>query len=350
MLKPLNAEKQGAIYAFLHFSIEVICFYRLFSERSEWDSLWLCALTYDALAFVPQSFFGILTDKYPKIKAAPSGFILAALSFLPLGKYISLVLLALGNALIHIAGANATLRAAHGKTAPSGIFVGGGSFGVIAGQLLGSAGNKTLIVFPLVLCIVGFIVTLLLPRYTDMTAPASGFREANEKLPAGTVVLLMFLTVAARAYIGYAIPTAWNKKTWQTVLLFVCMGAGKMLGGVFADRFGSRKTAVVSLLAALPFLLFGDKLMAVSLFGVLLFSMTMPISLGVLVSVLADQPGLSFGITTVGLFTGTLPVFFIKPHSLTAHIVIVTVLTLAAAACFFISAADNTKERKNQCS
>lgn len=349
MLKPPNAVKQGAIYAFLHFSIEVICFYRLFSERSEWDDLWLYALIYDALAFVPQSFFGILTDKYPKIKAAPSGFFLAALSFLPLGKYISLVLLSLGNALVHIAGANATLRGADGKTAPSGLFVGGGSFGVIAGQLLGSAGNKALIFLPLGLCLIGFIVTLILPRYSDMTAPASGFREANGKLSAELIVFLIFFTVAARAYIGYAIPTAWNKKTWQTVMLFVCMGIGKMLGGVFADRFGSRKTAVFTLLAALPFLLAGDKLMAVSLIGVLLFSMTMPISLGVLVSVLADQPGLAFGITTVALFAGTLPVFFVQPHTQTGHIVTVTALTLAAAACFFISAENNTKERKNKC-
>ena len=89
--------------------------------------------------------------------------------------------------------------------------------------------------------------------------------------------------------------------------------------------------------------------MAVSLIGVLLFSMTMPISLGVLVSVLADQPGLAFGITTVALFAGTLPVFFVQPHTQTGHIVTVTALTLAAAACFFISAANNTKERKNKC-
>ena len=350
MLKSLNAEKQGVIYAFLHFAIEVICFYRLFSEQSEWDSIWLCALIYDALAFVPQSFFGVLTDKYPKFKAAPSGFLLAALSFLPLGKTAKIILLSLGNALVHIAGANATLRGANGKTAPAGIFVGGGSFGVITGQLLGKSGSTEMLFLPLGLCLIGFLATLILPRYTDMTAPAAGFKEADEKRPTSLIVPLMFITVAARAYIGYAIPTAWNKKTWQTVMLFVCMGIGKMLGGIFADCVGSRKTAVTSLLLALPFLLFGDKLMAVSLLGVLLFSMTMPLSLGVLTSVLPDQPGLAFGITTVGLFTGTLPVFFINLPGMAAHILVVTVLSLAAAACFYVCAADKqTKVRKTKC-
>lgn len=350
MLKPLNAKKQGVIYALIHFAVELICFYRLFSASGIREQLWLGALVYDALAFVPQSFFGILTDKYRKLPAAPSGFILMALSFLPVKAFLWLPALCLGNALVHIAGAQATLRSANGKTAPSGIFVGGGSFGVIAGQLLGKSGNAALTVLPLILCLIGLSVTLILTKYTAVSEPASGFREANEDRPVGLIVCLTFLSVAARAYIGYAIPTAWNKETWQTVMLFVCMGIGKMLGGIFADRFGSRKTAVTTLLLSLPFLLFGDRLMAVSLIGVLLFSMTMPISLGVLVSVLADQPGLAFGITTVGLFVGTLPVFFVELPDMAAHIITVTVLTLTAAACFFVSSADNTKERKNKCS
>ena len=52
--------------------------------------------------------------------------------------------------------------------------------------------------------------------------------------------------------------------------------------------------------------------MIVSIIGVMMFSMTMSITLGILVSTLKETPGLAFGITTIGLFLGTVPIFFIK--------------------------------------
>ena len=52
--------------------------------------------------------------------------------------------------------------------------------------------------------------------------------------------------------------------------------------------------------------------MIISLLGVMMFSMTMPITLAILVSVLKNRPGLAFGLTTIGLFLGTAPIFFIK--------------------------------------
>jgi MFS family permease len=126
---------------------------------------------------------------------------------------------------------------------------------------------------------------------------------------------------------GYGIPTSWNKTVFQTVLLFVTMGIGKALGGILSDKFGMRKVAIISTLLAVPFLCFGDKIMIVSLIGVMMFSMTMAITLAILVSVLKDNPGLAFGITTIGLFLGTAPIFFIK-ISQTLNIIIICVFSV----------------------
>ena len=52
--------------------------------------------------------------------------------------------------------------------------------------------------------------------------------------------------------------------------------------------------------------------MLISLIGVMMFSMTMSITLAVLTSVLKNTPGLAFGLTTIGLFLGTVPMFFVK--------------------------------------
>ena len=57
------------------------------------------------------------------------------------------------------------------------------------------------------------------------------------------------------------------------------MGIGKALGGILSDIYGIRKVATFSTLIVVPFLCIGDNLMIVSLLDVMMFSMTMSITL-----------------------------------------------------------------------
>ena len=68
--------------------------------------------------------------------------------------------------------------------------------------------------------------------------------------------------------------------------------------------------------------------MIVSLIGVMFFSMTMSITLGILVSVLKKTPGLAFGITTIGLFLGTAPIFFVKTPNILYNSIMIAVLSI----------------------
>ena len=61
--------------------------------------------------------------------------------------------------------------------------------------------------------------------------------------------------------------------------------------------------------------------------------MTMSITLGILVSVLKDSPGLAFGLTTIGLFLGTAPIFFIKITNKLFNILLIIILSLL---CYII--------------
>ena len=165
-------------------------------------------------------------------------------------------------------------------------------------------------------------------RKVGNAAGKLGFRTGH-LLVIGAVFLILAVVfiIATRGYMGYGIPTSWKKTAWQTVLLFAAMGFGKALGGVFSDLFGARRVAFFSAAAALPFLLFGDDLIVVSLIGVMFFSMTMSVTLAVLVSVLKKTPGLAFGLTTIGLFVGSAPVFFIRFTSFAANCILIAVLT-----------------------
>ena len=132
---------------------------------------------------------------------------------------------------------------------------------------------------------------------------------------------------------GYGIPTSWNKTTIQTIIFFVIMGLGKALGGILSDRFGIRKIALISTLGAIPFLCFGDNIMLISILGVMMFSMTMSITLAILVSVLKGTPGLAFGLTTIGLFLGTAPIFFIK---ITSKLLNISLIIISSILCCYI--------------
>ena len=65
--------------------------------------------------------------------------------------------------------------------------------------------------------------------------------------------------------------------------------------------------------------------MSISLIGVMFFSMTMAITLGMLASIFKKNPGLAFGYTTIGLFLGTAPIFFFKIYSLSINIILLAV-------------------------
>ena len=343
------------LYFYIHFATEVICFFSLTRLTGDSVWLWVAPFVYDALAFVPQGIVGRISDRFPKIPVSVIGIVLMALAgadfalgILP-GKYTALVILCLGNVCTHVNGAEVTLRCSDGRLSHSAIFVSGGSFGVITGRLLADTFLPAWVVSLFVLTAIPFA---MLAEYYRKDAdklenPCEKFNYNNPKIPAGIVILTATLIVIVRGYMGYGIPTSWKKTVFQTVLLYVTMGCGKALGGVFADLFGVRKTAVFSMVCALPFLFAGDNIMTVSLIGVMFFSMTMSITLALIVSVLQKSPGLAFGFTTTGLFLGTAPIFFFKFTTAFANCAVIAILTvLCLAGVLIITRKDGKKNEQ----
>lgn len=333
-----NKNLTGYLYFYLHLMTEIVCFYYLTNFLNLEFLSYVIPFIYDGLAFVPQSIIGYINDKYPKFSFSLMGIPLLIMGILlyifKLPVYLSLIFITLGNAFIHVNGAEVTLRTSKGKLAPVAIFVSGGSFGVLIGKLIAKIVNPWFLI-PLILSMIPF--ALLASYYQENTASDNlkYYKYANQKINPGLILFLMVLIVICRGYIGYGIPTSWNKTTFETILLFTFMGTGKALGGILSDKFGIRKVGILSVLISIPFLCFGDKIMALSLIGVLLFSMTMSITLGVIVSILNNNPGLSFGLTTIGLFLGTIPIFFIKINSLLINCSLIAIVSIICAFIFY---------------
>ena len=335
----------GFLYFYVHFVTEVVCFFVLSRYVEDAPVAWLVSFTFDMLAFVPQGLFGYVSDKHRKVAFGVPGLALLGAAVLlqqfTAWTFVSLIVLCIGNAFTHVNGAEVTLRTANGSLSHSAVFVAGGSFGVVCGKLLASSGAPFWLVLVLAATAVPFAI--LAQMYlsdgaaTYDAVPCRAFRYNNPRISKGLVILLATTVVIVRGYMAYGIPISWKKTTLQTVILFCFMGVGKALGGILADLFGVKKVALASIAVALPFLLFGDRHMFVSLIGVMFFSMTMSVTLAVLVSVLPRSPGLAFGFTTIGLFLGTVPVFFLKITSLAANCVMLAALTAVCLLCFAIS-------------
>ncbi len=336
MKKRITVHTAGWIYAFIHFSVDAACFYFLFSRLNANPAWWALAMLYDALAFVPQSFFGLLADRFPKVDFGFIGCVLILTALVFPFDIPALVIISLGNALAHIGGAQHTLCGAKGKIAPCGIYVSGGSFGVITGQLLGLTGYYGLLFFLVCMALSSVLAVAVEKSHSLTDFSAYGFNFTS-KLPISVIVILAFVAVAVRSFVGYAIPSEWNNGTAQKIFLYCAMGIGKLLGGISCDKIGYGKTTFISLIIALPFLLFGNTFMLFSLIGIGLFSMTMPVTVGILVSKFPSNPCFAFGITTAALFAGTFPAFFVRPEGLLGHQITVFVLSAVAAVCIILS-------------
>ena len=338
----------GTKYFFVHASVEIVCFYLL---RIHFPTAMAgaIALAYDFFAFLPQGLIGDFIIKHRKIPYETAGNALMGVSvFMILSpgntlRIAGYILLAVGNAVLHECGAIASVADSEGKIFPSALFVAGGSFGVVIGQTMGMAGVSP---YWLLIPLAASELLCLSAKTSVRKERWPEFRAVSPKVSAGLVLLIAFAVTAVRSYIGYAIPISWNKQLWQSFFLFFIMGAGKALGGLLADKAGVRKTAFIGTLTAIPFLLFGDRLMAVSCIGVFFFSMTMSITFAMCLSILKTNPGLAFGITTTGLFLGLLPAFFIRV-SQTANAVLITVFSVLCFALLRYSLADGASGGEN---
>ena len=337
-----------AAYTFSHFAVDYLCFWILFgyfsTGRSGTAEQALGFILYNFIAFGLQMVIGSYCDEHRKFPSSALGcvLVLAAVLLSPFVPWVSLVITAFGNAFFHVGGGIESLVHSGGKLYRSGIFVSAGALGVVLGTLHGtkigtSDFNPFLLISPALLgvfcAVICYIANKKYPNLEDCDIK----NAANEKIGIWLVLGLALLSVIIRSFGGTAIPMEW-KTTMKLGL--VSGGAaflGKFFGGFAADIFGARRTGIVTLLASLPFLIFGSGNMIVSVIGIILFNMTMPITLGICAQRLPKNPGLAFGLTTAALLIGAVPSFFAV---ITGKIFLLLPAVIVSAICIYFSAED----------
>ncbi|OPX46196.1 hypothetical protein CLHUN_00120 [Ruminiclostridium hungatei] len=340
----MNHMKSLLIYTISHFSIDLACFYFLagtFSHSIGYSRLAIGFLLYNTVAFGTQTFIGYAADRasFEHWKIAISGCVMTAiglrLSFVP---WPALLVCAAGNALFHVGGGINSLVYSDGRMARSGIFVSSGAVGVVLGVLAAGANIPPfLLIAILLLC--GALVYLFCRKEKDCRISAHPSTDCYLSSITGNiraVIFLCLISIVIRSFTGMNLSISWKTSTFLTVLPGLCAFGGKFAGGLLADRFGARTVGTMSLIISIPLLCCFSSNVLLCSAGLFMFNITMPLTLWGVASRLPNQPGFAFGLTTLALLAGSVPIFF---HRLDGKysIFILAVLMTISAFCVFLS-------------
>lgn len=150
---------------------------------------------------------------------------------------------------------------------------------------------------------------------------------------AGLLLLCLFAVVLLRSLLSLCLPLPWKGTALGSLAFTSATVLGKALGGLCADRFGIRRAALFPLALAVP-LLCGCTLPLPGALAVLLFNMSMPITLWAMARLLSGANGFAFGLLSFALFLGFLPGHlypFLLPPALAAAGAAASLLLLWAA-------------------
>ncbi|MBR5873014.1 MAG: hypothetical protein IKZ06_05155, partial [Oscillospiraceae bacterium] len=338
-------------YTFSHFAVDYLCFWILFGYFSNGvKEQALGFILYNFIAFGLQMVIGAYCDEHRRFPSSAIGCLLVLFAVLisPFAPWAAVITTALGNAFFHVGGGIESLVHSGGKLYRSGIFVSAGALGVAEGTLHGSKLAFSNVISPKVLidpvlmalfcAVICYIANKKYPNIEDCEIK----NTANEKIGIWIVLGLALLSVVIRSFGGTAIPMEWKTTMRLGLVSGFAAFLGKFIGGFAADFFGAKRTGIITLLASIPLLVFGSGNMAVSVIGIILFNMTMPITLGIVAQRLPKNPGIAFGLTTAALLFGAIPSFFAL---LSGKIYLLVPAVLISAICIYFSA-ENKKSVK----
>lgn len=305
-------KKLISIYTLLHFAVDFTTIFLVTSVitlHMTGVDMGNAIIVYNLLAFAGQLPLGMVTDALNKNTLfAVSGCLLTSLAYpsLFVSPWLACILAALGNGAFHIGAGADVLKMTMPKAWASGIFVSSGALGVWLAYAVDFA--YLMWVCPLVM--VTGAVLLLFQNKCDLPVKNQVSVYTIPKLGVLVAVILLMITIIIRSLLGSMMNFSWKSiggLSFASVLAVVC---GKALGGMAADRIGVVKTALISLLLSSVLFVFSVGSPLAGITAIMLFNMTMPLTLTMTAKLCKGKYGFAFGLTTFALAVGFIPTVF----------------------------------------
>ena len=332
-------------YSVIHFIVDMMCGIIMMALVSPLvkgtNSYVISFLLYNLFAFAFQLPFGIIADKLNKnayVSAIGCLFIAISFAFFKIPVFVA-ILAGIGNALFHVGGGIDVLNIADRKASKPGIYVATGAIGLFLGQKFSSFFINYAIVLILVLFASAAFLTYAYKKINkEYNVQNSEYKVDKIENKTAWILVTLFITIVLRSYIGFAIKYDWKSNLVLSILFVFGVVFGKMFGGILGDKFGLKKVATISLVASAFCLGFASNIPILGIIGILLFNMTMPITLIMASNILPNNKGLAFGLTTLALFVGAVPSLIGLWTSTTFNMVAVLIGIFASAIIFYIGA------------
>ncbi len=265
-------------------------------------------------AFAGQMPIGILADKFKRNALVASVGCVLVLAGVAVGgagidaAFAAAMVAGLGNAMFHMGGGIDVLNGSGQKSGLLGIYVSPGALGLFIGVAYGKpdAHVMEMSILLMALCAVGIYIFQKCTSHSMKSCNVSlSFRVSSvvgKKMTACAIAAL-FVVVTLRAYVGLTLSFDWKSEGYWAVALAIALVDGKAFGGILSDKFGMQKMAGVTLgLASVLFLFPSNPVCGV--LSVLLFNMTMPMTLWALSRLFNQARGFAFGTLSCALFIG----------------------------------------------
>lgn len=308
----MERKAMTAVYSCAHFLVDMCCAFLMmrFVRGGYGESF----LLYNFCAFALQMPIGIILDKIGGgHHAASAGCGLIALSyFAALAGFLSpaAVCAGVGNALFH-AGGGVYVLDKYDSSGALGIFVSPGAIGLYLGTVWGKETELSYI-FPILIMLFAAAFIFASPYIfgcdNKKGAAAENFFSFKASAPLCTAAMLFFAVVVIRSAGGFALSFPWKITPAAAFAAVLVTAGGKALGGFVSDFFGKERAAAASMLGAALLYIFSENIIC-GLCAILLFNMSMPITLRAAADIFKGGRGFSFGLLTFALFLGYVPVY-----------------------------------------
>lgn len=273
--------------------------------------LLISIILYNLFAFAFQLPFGILADKINKnalISAIGCLFIIISY-FINSFAIVACIIAGIGNALFHIGGGIDVLNISEKKATLPGIYVATGAMGLYIGSKTTYLKfNKFYII--IILLVISILALLWLYKQAKQKYKINNEEPKFENISNKKQLIMycLLITICIRGYLGLILNFEWKTNFLIGLVCVTAVVFGKIIGGILGDKFGWRRISTLSLTISAFLFIFAFNNMFCGVIAILLFNMTMPITLTALSNMFSNNKGMAFGLTTLALFIGAIPV------------------------------------------
>jgi MFS transporter, FSR family, fosmidomycin resistance protein len=275
----------------------------------------LTIFTYQLLAFGTQPIVGLIIDRHHR---ARSGVILSLLATAvgllcrSISPSLTILLAGLGSAAFHVSAGSIVAVTAKKSIVPFGWFTAPGVVGLALGGTL-ALNTPTDTYILIALTAIALLLQLMLPPQSSLEPQPERPESSKLAIPlAGKegIGLLLLGAIAVRSLVWNLVDAVHQSDRQILLYLALAAGAGKIAGGILADRIGWRQWGTIALISAAICLNYGSQRLELLLLGVALLQSVTPIALAATISICPGLPATGSGLA-LGLAIAIGGIFFL---------------------------------------